>query len=71
MTVFEFLDLRFQYEELVRNLRIPADKKAGTINNIEWFLKLSQKKRGKNDNFRKATNIAQKIVSSTQCDSIP
>lgn len=37
MTLFEALNLRFEYEELVRKLRLPRERKAGTLDTMIWL----------------------------------
>lgn len=38
MTVFEILTLRSEFEELVQNDNLPKHRKAGTLNNLQWFM---------------------------------
>lgn len=38
MTVFDVLNLRYEFEELVRKLRLPRNRKAGTLDTMTWLL---------------------------------
>jgi hypothetical protein len=63
MNVFEVLNLRSEYEEIVLNYKVPGDKKPGTISNLKWFIQNGTKGNRFRAGFDRATEIAKTIVS--------
>ena len=39
MNIFDILNLRSQWEDLVKDFQMEDDRKQGTIDNIKWFIK--------------------------------
>lgn len=62
MSFFEILNLRYQWEETVKDFKLDYDRKEGTIDNITWFIQHGSA----NNRFRKgydvAVNTAEKIM---------
>jgi len=63
MNIFEIINLRSEYEELTLNLRIPGDKKAGTVENIRWFLENAEERNKRKKDYPKARKLAEEIMS--------
>lgn len=53
MTVFEILNLRYEFEELVRKMRLPKDRKAGVLPNLLWMSNSKNNWEKMNQNFSK------------------
>lgn len=62
MTVFEVLNLRSEYEDLTLNLRVPGDKKPGTLSNMQWFIKNAEQRNKRKGDFPRALEIAKCVV---------
>lgn len=65
MTVFEVLNLRYEFEELVRKLRLPRDRKEGTLDTMTWLL--SPKNRwnvNKDQNASRILEICETVVEN-------
>jgi len=61
--VFEILNLRYQWEELVKDMVLPSKGKEGTIDNIKWFITSGAKGNRFRKGYDEALNIANQIVS--------
>lgn len=64
MSVFQYLTLRSEWEEICRSGRfdLPEDRLQGTIDNIKWFLDNGTRTNRFRSGFDDAMNIAQMIV---------
>lgn len=61
MNVFEYMELRYQWEELVRGYKLPNHN--GTIDNLSWFIQNGAKSNRFRDNFTQAMDKAKYILS--------
>lgn len=64
MTVFEILNMRYEFEEITLNLRVPGDRKPGTLDNMKWFLDNGYEKNKRKPGVKRATEIARTIVDA-------
>lgn len=64
MTVFEVLNLRYEFEEIVLNFRIPGDRKHGTLDNFKWFSANAEARNKKLPNYGRALEIANTVTAS-------
>jgi len=66
MTVFEYLKLRTEWEELVHKYKFPRGeakrKKNGTIENMKFFLENGTASNRFRDGFDRALEIAEEVV---------
>lgn len=60
MTVFEYLNLRSQWEEIVKDYSMSDYRKQGTIRNIKYFCKHAMV----GNRFRKGFDDAMKIAET-------
>lgn len=60
---FQLLNLRSEYEEIVRNFEMPADRREGIINNLEWFKTHGNKKNRFREGYDRAVEICEEILS--------
>lgn len=65
-SLFDLLNLRFQYEESVRNLEIPEVRKEGVINNLEWFKQNGHSKNRFRQGFNQAIEACEIILRSSR-----
>lgn len=61
MTVFELMDLRFQWEEIVRTFKM--SNKSGHIDNLQHFIDNGHKANRFRDGYNEAIGIAKQILS--------
>lgn len=62
MTVFEYLNLRSQWEDIVREYSMPDFRKQGTIGNIRYFYDYCAPGNRFRKGFDEATEIAHTIL---------
>lgn len=62
MTIFEALVLRSEYEAIVSGFKIPAERKSGTLDNLQWFLEQGFRKNRFRPNFERAQEIARELL---------
>lgn len=65
MNIFEYLIHRSTFEDLVRNMNIPEEKKQGTVENLRWFDKYGYKKNRFHENYQRAVDLAQTMLNAT------
>jgi len=63
-SIFEILNLRFKFTELVKNLNVPHNIRDGDINSILWFVDHGHKSNRFKEEYREALNIANSILES-------
>lgn len=63
MTVFELLNIRYQWEQLAIEFKLNSDKKHGSIDNLKWFLLNGHTGNRFKSGYKEAVNIAQTIVN--------
>lgn len=64
MTVFEILNLRSEFEDIILNYKIPGAHKNGTISGLKWFKTNAQKSNKRKDGFDRADEIATLILDN-------
>lgn len=63
MKIAEVLNLRLEWEEIVRkNYIIPKNRKHGTVENLKHFIKHGAQKNRFRNQFKRAIEIAEEIV---------
>jgi hypothetical protein len=62
MTVFDMLNLRFNWEELVKDYKLEEPRKQGTIDNLKYFLEHGLVGNRFRSGYDDAVKIAQNIV---------
>lgn len=62
MNLFEILTLRSEFEDMTLNMRVPGDKKPGTISNLRWFIKNAEERNKKFKELPYALKIATLIT---------
>lgn len=64
MNVFEYLDCRFRFEEIIRNFKIPPERKYGTFENLIWFKMHSQRRNRFCEGMQEAQLLCDMIINS-------
>lgn len=64
MTIFDYLNLRSEFEELTLNMRVPGERKPGTVRNMKWFLKNGVDRNRKFDGVERAAEIAELVSNA-------
>lgn len=60
MNVFEYLNARYELEEILRKYKVPF--KDATIGNCKWFVKNGHKSNRFRPNYNRALELAETIV---------
>jgi hypothetical protein len=68
MNIFQILVLRSNVEKLLNDLNLPADKKAGTIDNIEWFLKNGYRQNKSKSTFNETKKLCKIMLKEITHD---
>lgn len=63
MTVFEMLNLRYEFEELARNFKLQNGIKHGTLDTMKGFLETSGKHNRFRDGYARAEEICKMIIT--------
>lgn len=63
----EVLNLRSEYESAVSRLKIPSERKVGTIRNVKWFIAKGHKSNRFTKNYPAAKEAAERMVEATRC----
>jgi len=64
MSIAEILNLRFQFEEIVKSLEIPHNRQDGILDNIKWFKHNGNKKNRFRPGYQQAIEISNKITKN-------
>ena len=64
MTVFELLELRFEWEEFARNFR--STPQQGTLDNLQRFVDTGHKANRFRDGYARAVEIANIIIEQAK-----
>lgn len=64
LEVFELLNLRTRWEELVTEFKLDKSRREGTLDNLQWFINSGMKNNRFRPNFAEAYTIAQLIVEN-------
>ncbi len=62
MNVFEILNLRYEFEELVRKFRGPKHRHHGTLENMEWFLKGGDRWNFRRPEMQRVLEICKAVI---------
>lgn len=62
MTVFEYINLRNEWEEIVRDFKLPMY--FGTIHGLKWFLKNGHGSNSLRPGYERAREIAEHILDN-------
>lgn len=62
MTIFEYLNLRSDFEDLAVDFKIPGNRKSGTLENLKWFIDNAAPKNRFREGFETALGIATQVV---------
>jgi len=62
ITIFEILNLRFQFQENARRLKLPPKVLEGDITSVEWFVKNGYKYNRFKPNYNETLEIANNIL---------
>jgi hypothetical protein len=60
-SVFDLLNLRYQWEEAVREYKMDASRKEGTIENIKWYIENGALKNRFRNGFKESHDLALEI----------
>lgn len=63
MSIFEILNLRTEFEEIINNGFLLPNYNSD-INNLEWFIENGRRKNGLREGFNDAIAIAESIVEA-------
>ena len=64
LEVFELLNLRTRWEEIVHDYKLDKSRQDGTIDNLEWFITNGAKSNRFRPHFDEAIEIAKTIVEN-------
>lgn len=62
MSFFEILNLRYQWEETVKDFKLDYERKEGNIDNITWFIQHGSASNRFRKGYEKAISIAEQIM---------
>jgi hypothetical protein len=65
MNVFEYMELRFQWEETVREYKMDSSRKDGTVENLQWYIENGASKNRFRNGFKESHDIAVRILEKT------
>ena len=60
--VFELLNLRTQWEEIVKDFKMDETRKEGTVDNLKWFVEHGMFTNRFRKGYDQAKNIAYEIL---------
>lgn len=61
-TIATILTMRTDWEELVRDLKLPDTRYQGTIENLRWFIRYGRGSNGMRPGYQTALELAKEIV---------
>lgn len=61
-TIATILTMRTDWEELVRDLKLPENRYQGTIENLRWFTRYGRGSNGMRPGYKTAHDLAKEIV---------
>ena len=64
MNIAQMLNLRFEFEEIVKTLEIPKDRCDGVLKNMQWFKSSGYKKNRFRSEYDRAIEITNKILNN-------
>lgn len=63
-TVFELLDLRYQWEEIVRDFKMDDKRKVGIIDNLQWFIENGATGNRFRNGYAESQHLAKEILDN-------
>lgn len=63
-TVFELLDLRYQWEEIVRDFKMDDKRKVGILDNLQWFIENGATGNRFRNGYVESQNLARSILEN-------
>ena len=64
MHVFDLLNLRFQWEEIVRDYKMDDKRKVGIIDNLQWFIENGATGNRFRNGYTESQNLAKEILDN-------
>jgi len=61
-TIATILTMRTDWEELVRDLKLPDTRYQGTLENLRWFIRYGRGSNGMTPGYQTALELAKEIV---------
>lgn len=61
-TIFEALNLRYQWEEIVKEYKLDDERKVGTVDNLKWFVTYGKSSNRFRKDFDHSVVIAKEIL---------
>jgi hypothetical protein len=62
MKIGNYLNKRYQWEEMVSKFNLPDEHREGTINSLKWFVKNGHKANSLRNGFKNAKELDQEIL---------
>ena len=63
-TVFELLDLRYRWEEIVRDFKMDDKRKVGIIDNLQWFIENGATGNRFRNGYAESQHLAKEILDN-------
>lgn len=64
MNVFELLDLRYRWEEIVRDFKMDDKRKVGIIDNLQWFIENGATGNRFRNGYSESQHLAKEILDN-------
>lgn len=64
MNVFELLDLRYRWEEIVRDFKMDDKRKVGIIDNLQWFIENGATGNRFRNGYTESQHLAKEILDN-------
>ena len=64
MHVFDLLNLRFQWEEIVRDYKMDDKRKVGLIDNLQWYIDNGATGNRFRSGYKESCEIAKEILDN-------
>lgn len=64
MNVFEYLNLRSEYEDIIHHMQVSKNYKNGTLASMKWFSKNGKQKNRFRDGFERAIEICDEVMAN-------
>jgi len=61
-TIAVILTMRTDWEELVKDLKLPDIRYQGTLENLRWFIRYGRGSNGMRPGYQTAVDLAKEIV---------
>jgi len=62
--VFELLDLRFQWEEIVRDYKMDDKRKSGVVDNLQWYIDNGATGNRFRSGYKESQDLARSILEN-------